>query len=86
MDLTNILSSDDGEPRDVLISLSKLFGWIDYQIDYYDKKMKEHEENATEMYILGKPDEKYKDLMIKQEEWQWLKQQLVDKWPALLIN
>ena len=48
--------------------------------------MKEHQENAYEMYILGKPDEKFNELMMKQEEWQWMKDQLMEKWPALLIN
>lgn len=82
----SISFSKEGEPRDVLISLKKTFGWIDYQIKYYDDKMKEHQENAYEMYILGRPDEKFNELMMKQEEWQWMKDQLMEKWPALLIN
>jgi hypothetical protein len=75
-----------GEPEDVLISLRKLLQLINHQVNYYGDKMKEHEENAHTMYILNQPDEKYKELIIKQEEWKWLHEHLIQSWPSLLIN
>jgi len=75
-----------GEPEDVLISLRKLLQLTNHQVNHYGDKMKEHEQNAHTMYILNQPDEKYKELIIKQEEWKWLNEHLIQSWPSLLIN
>lgn len=81
----NFKIDNDGIPTDVLISLRKLFGIVNHQIQYYKVEMEEHENNA-QLYILGKPDKTYMELLSKQEEWIWLKQFLTDKWTTLLIK
>ena len=85
MDTSKYRYDDDGIPEDVSLSLRKLFVLVNHQIKYYKTEMEQHENNA-QFYLLGKPDETYKELMSKKEEWQWLKQHLIDRWDTLAIN
>lgn len=83
--VSNYILDDNGIPEDVLLSLQKLFRLVDHQIKYYKEEMAEHENNA-QLYIIGKPDKTYNELMSKQEEWIWLKDHLTDKWNTLLTT
>jgi hypothetical protein len=81
----NYILDNDGIPEDVLLSLRKLFVLVNHQIKYYKDEMEQHENNA-QLYITGKPDKTYNELMSKQEEWIWLQNHLTEKWDTLLIN
>lgn len=81
----NYILDDNGIPEDVLLSLRKLFSLVDHQIKYYKDEMEQHENNA-QLYIIGKPDKTYNELLCRKEEWEWLKQHLTDKWITLLIK
>ena len=41
--------------------------------------------NSTEMYILGKPDRDFRDLVCQQEEWKYMKQHIIDHAATILL-
>jgi|11_taG_2_1085331.scaffolds.fasta_scaffold04413_9 hypothetical protein len=77
--------NDEGLAEDVLLSLRKLFVLINHQIKYYDDEMEQHEKNA-QLYLTGKRDKTYNELLSRQEEWEWLHEHLIDKWDTLQVN
>lgn len=72
--------------NDIAISLIKLLNFIDSQVNYYQEEMDKHQINSTDMYVLGKPDRNFRDLVCQQDEWKYMKQHLIDRAGMLLYN
>ena len=76
---------DFEKKNDVPISLIKLLHFIDHQVNYYQDEMDKHQMNSTQMYILGKPDRDFRDLVCQQEEWKYMKQHIIDHAATLIL-
>jgi hypothetical protein len=70
--------------HDVPISLLKLLHFIDHQVNYYQDEMDKHQQNSTQMYLLNKPDRDFRDMVCQQDEWKYMKQQLIDRAAVIL--
>ena len=46
--------------------------------------MDKHQQNSTQMYLLNKPDRDFRDMVCQQDEWKYMKQQLIDRAAVIL--
>lgn len=76
----------ENEEVDICLSFSKMYRFVQHQIETLENEQKEHELHSTELYLLNKPSRTYLDIQAKIDDWKWFKETLEDKWQLLLME